>query len=167
MKRIIDENGRLFGKISVIDILFILVVIAVCAAFYVKFNVLDVTSKAADMVPITYRVTVYGVRDYTIQALKAGDLLYDNDNSGGQPIGAITDISVQDAVRAVELTDGTIVNGPVEGCYDVTLTVRAEGIVSETGRYLVNRTYDVNVNSERIFCTKYAIFTGTITGVSS
>jgi len=167
MKRIIDENGRLFGKISVIDILFILVVIAVCAAFYTKFNVLDVTNKAADTVPVTYKVTVYGVRDYTVQALKVGDLLYDNDNSGGQPIGAITKIDVQDAVRPVELDNGVIVTGPVEGCFDVTLTVRAEGIVSSTGRYLVNRTYDINVNSERIFSTKYAIFTGTITGVSS
>ncbi|HHT17452.1 MAG TPA: DUF4330 domain-containing protein [Papillibacter sp.] len=166
MKRIIDQNGRLFGKISIIDILFILVVAAVCAAFYVKFNVLDVTSKAVDTVPVTYSITISGVRDYTVNSLQVGDLLYDNDNSGGQPVGKITYISVQDAVRTVEKTDGTIVNGPVEGCYDVTLTLIAEGIVSG-GRYLVNRTYDINMNSERIFNTKYAVFTATITGVSS
>jgi hypothetical protein len=166
VKRIIDQNGRLFGKISIIDILFILVVAAVCAAFYVKFNVLGVTSKAVDTVPVTYSITISGVRDYTVNSLQVGDLLYDNDNSGGQPVGKITYISVQDAVRTVEKTDGTIVNGPVEGCYDVTLTLIAEGIVSG-GRYLVNRTYDINMNSERIFNTKYAVFTATITGVSS
>lgn len=166
MKKIIDQNGRLFGKISVIDVLFLLVVAAVCAAFYVKFNVLDVTRKTVDTVPVTYKITIYGVRDYTVMSLAVGDLIYDKDYSGEQPVGKITDISVQDAVRAVEKTDGTIVSGPVEGCYDVTLTLSAQAIRS-SGRTLVNRTYEVNVNSERVFNTKYATFSATITGVSS
>jgi hypothetical protein len=165
VKKVIDNNGRLFGKISVIDVLFILVVAAVCAAFYVKFNVLDVTRKSVDTIPVTYKITIYGVREYTVKSLEVGDLIYDKDYSGGQPVGRITSISAQDAVRAVEKTDGTIVNGPVEGCYDVTLTLSAEAIITG-GRTLVNRTYDVNVNSERIFNTKYATFTATITGVT-
>ena len=36
--KVIDNNGRLFGKISLIDVLAVLVVLALGAALYVKSN---------------------------------------------------------------------------------------------------------------------------------
>lgn len=166
MKRIIDENGRLFGKISVIDLFVILLVIILCGAFYVKYHVLDVTNKSAQTTPVTYSVTVYGVRDFTFKSIKAGDKLYDKDNSSGNTIGTITGVSVADAKRASETLTGKIVLGNYEGAYDVTLTVKADGLVN-SGRYLVNKTYELNTNSIRTFTTKYATFMATITGVQS
>ncbi len=165
MRKIVDENGRLFGKISVIDLFVILLVVVIGIALYVKYNVLDVTSTGAQTQPITYTVVINGVRDYTVNALKIGDKVYDKDSSGNS-VGTITDISVADARAISEKADGTSVLGYVENCYDVTLTIQADGLVSG-GRTLVNRTYELNANSQRVFITKFAAFTITITGISA
>jgi hypothetical protein len=165
VKRIIDKNGRIFGKISIIDVFVLLIVLALGAALYIKFNVLDFTSKSGGTGTITYNVTIYGVRDYTVDGLKPGDLLYDK-NSSSNAIGMITAVNAVDAVKEAELIDGTIVAGNYVGRYDVTLTVTAEGTVSG-GRYLVGRTYELNANSERLFQTKYCEFEAVITGLEA
>ena len=36
--KLMDKNGRLFGKISVIDVVVVLVVLVMAAALYVKNN---------------------------------------------------------------------------------------------------------------------------------
>lgn len=165
MKKIIDENGRLFGKISVIDILVIVIVLIAGAALYVKYGVLETTNVAADTVPVTYTVTIAGVRDFTVDSIQPGDLLYDKNGGGGYPVGTITDVAFSNAKKASELADGTLVMGNVEGRYDVVLTVAADGKVSQ-GRYLVNKTYELNVNSRRTFYTKYSTFEGVISGIA-
>ena len=165
MKKIIDEHGRVFGKISVIDVAVILIVVLIGAALFIKYNVLDASDKSSGTEPITYTVTVYGVRDYTVDALKPGDLLYDKNNSGGYPIGTITDVQTAGAKKASELSDGTIVLGNKIGYMDITLTVQAD-VTRSTGKYLVNRTYELNTNSKRMFTTKYCTFEATITGIA-
>ena len=54
--KIMDKNGRLFGKISVIDVLVILVVAVMAFALYVKNNTLSVTSTSAPGTTITVTV---------------------------------------------------------------------------------------------------------------
>lgn len=165
MKKIIDEHGRVFGKLSIIDFFVILIVLCVGAALYVKFDVLQATSVTASTDKITYQISLTGVRSYTVDALKAGDSLYDKSNGGGYAIGVIKDVQVTDAKKAVAILDGTTVLGNYIGRYDVTLTVEADGSRSN-GRYLVNKTYELNAGSSRTFYTKYCTFEATIAEIS-
>lgn len=164
MKKIIDENGRVFGKLSIIDFLVILIVVIIGAALYMKFNVLEVTSGSANLDTITYKITIYGARDYTLKGIETGDILYDKNGSGGHAIGTITSIEANDAKKVAETLDGTLVLGNNIGRYDITLTVTASGTVSD-GRYLVNKTYEVNLNSARSFYTKFSSFDATVTEI--
>ena len=66
--------------------------------------------------------------------------------------------------KMAELNDGTVEVIPAEDCVNLLLTVQGEGIVSD-GRVLLNRIYDLGVNSARNFYTKYAQFTGTVTDI--
>ena len=59
--KVIDNNGRLFGKISLIDVLAVLVVLALGAALYVKSNQPH-TGASVPTQPITYQVRVDGAR---------------------------------------------------------------------------------------------------------
>ena len=161
MKKIIDKQGRLFGKISVIDVIVIIIVLLLGAALYFKFNVLEITSSSGELEPITYVIKVSGVREYTLNNLEIGDILFDEDNDSGNSVGTITDIEAEQAMAASELTDGTYVMAEIEDCYDITLTIEASGLVS-SGRYFVNKNYEVNANSKRTFYTKYATFSATI-----
>lgn len=163
MKKIIDEHGRVFGKISIIDFFVILIVLVIGAALYVKFNVLDVTSKTTASETITYTVRINGVRGYAADAIKAGDILYQKTGSGN-PIGTVTLVEKTDAKKTSEKADGTIVMGNYIGCYDVTLTVTANGTKSG-GRYFVNKTYELNANSVRSLITKFCTFDATITEI--
>jgi archaellum component FlaF (FlaF/FlaG flagellin family) len=164
MKKIIDEYGRVFGKVSVIDFLVVLIVLVFGAALYVKYNVLEVTSVAGKTDTITYAITIYGAREFTAKGIQIGDAIYDKSGSGGHSVGTITGKTVTDAKKIQALTNGTIVYGNYEGRYDITLTITASGAVTD-GRYLVNKTYEVNTNSIRIFYTKYSTFEATITEI--
>jgi hypothetical protein len=165
MKKIIDEHGRVFGKVSIIDFLVVLIAIVLGVALYVKYNVLEVTSVAGKTDTFSYTITIYGAREYAVDGLQIGDALYDKNGSGGNTVGSITDKKVTDATKASELLDGTVVMGKYEGRYDITLTITANGAVSG-GRYLVNKTYEVNTNSIRNFYTKYCAFEATISEIS-
>jgi hypothetical protein len=71
---------------------------------------------------------------------------------------------VVDAKKASELLDGTVVMGDYEDHIDITLTISATGTVSG-GRYLVNKTYEVNQSSIRTYYTKYCTFEATISEI--
>lgn len=162
--KIIDREGRLFGKISVIDVLVIAVVLVMAAALYVKNNHNEITSTTTSNIPITYQVLAPGVRNYVGDAVQVGDFLYEQDRSTGGSLGEITAIEVLPSGRLAEFNDGTVDTVPVEDGVNLLLTVRGEGIISE-GRYSLNRVYELGVNASRNFCTQYAQFTGVVTEI--
>ena len=87
--KVIDHNGRLFGKISVIDVLVILVVIALAGALYVK-NSRPHTSASVTTQTITYQVLVEGAQNYLKENIHVGDKVYDlNYSSGGSALGSL------------------------------------------------------------------------------
>lgn len=165
--KIIDRNGRLFGKISIIDLVVVAVVIVMAFALYVKTNHNEITSTSTPDSTITYQMLVRGVRTYVADAVQVGDHVYDQDrNSGGGSLGIITDIEIQPGGKLGEFADGTIETVPVEDGVDMLLTIQGSGLISD-GRYMLNRVYDLGVNSSRNFCTMYAQFTGSIYSILS
>ena len=162
--KLIDRNGRLFGKVSVIDLIVVAVVLVLAVALNMKNNHLSHTSTSVTNDPITYQVLVSGSRNYVADAIREGDLMFDQDRSSGGTLGKILSIEVLPGSKMAELNDGTVEVIPAEDCVNLLLTIQGEGIVSE-GRCLLNRIYDLGVNSSRNFYTKYAQFTGTVTGI--
>lgn len=158
MKKIIDDKGRLFGKISVIDIIVILVVIVLAAAVYMKTHVNETTSTATPTENITYYVKITTVRQSTVDALKVGDVVYDDN---GNEAGKITNIQVTDATVSSTLLDGTYITAHSEDRYDIVLALEVPCTISE-GRYYANKTKELSINSLRDLYTRYLGFTATI-----
>ena len=75
MKKIIDRNGRLFGFISVIDLLVIVVVAVMGFALYTKNTQMAITSTNTADQTITYQILASGIRTYVAEAVREGDLL--------------------------------------------------------------------------------------------
>ena len=159
--KLIDREGRLFGKISIIDVLVLAVVIVMAVALYVKTNHREITSTTTSDTPFTYQILVSGVRGYVADAIREKDMLYDVDNSSGGALGEITDIQVMEGAKLAEYDDGTMEMTPVEDGVNLLITVEGEGLVSN-GRYQLNRIYDLGVNSSRNFHTKYVQFVGSV-----
>jgi len=164
MKKIIDEKGRLFGVISVIDVAVIVVLAVTAAAVYVKFNVLDLSSTATPMDnTITYQLTIYNMPEGRLTSLREEDLLYDKDNDTGNAVGKIIGISSSECYIPSVTVDGTYVMGHVEERYNVVLTIQAEGMVDVKGRTFINRTTEVELGMINNYYTKACLFAATVT----
>ena len=162
--KIIDRNGRLFGKISVIDLLVVAVVVVLAAALYFKYNQAHTGSKVTEE-NITFQIRARGVYDYVADAIQVGDGLYDKDYaSGGKAIGRITDIQVErdpGKKLALEVNDGTAGLIEADETVDLLITLEGRGLV-DGKRYSINRVYALGVNSSRTYYTKQAQFIGTV-----
>lgn len=162
--KIIDHNGRLFGKISVIDVLVILVVAVLAAALSFKSNQSH-TGAAVTERPIVFQIRARGVDRYVADAIQAGDGLYDKDySSGGKAIGRISLIEVErdpGQKLADDLHDGAAALVEAEDTVDLLITVEGRGLITDRS-YAVNRVYALGVNSSRTYMTKQAQFIGMV-----
>lgn len=165
--KIIDRNGRLFGKISVIDVLVILVVLVMAAALYFKGHQAH-TGAAVTEQAIIFQIRARGVNEYVAAAIQKGDGVYDSVYpSGGRALGEITDIQVErdpGTKLRPDLGDGTSGLVEADGTVDLLITVQGQGLINGKN-YSLNRVYDLGVNSSRNYCTKRAAFIGTVADI--
>ena len=162
--KILDRDGRLFGKISIIDVIVILVVAVLAAAIYVKSQ-MPQTGNSVSTTTVVYQMKLINQPEYMLSAIQVGDQLYDKERSTGGALGTITDIEISEGTEQGELDDGTVAYVPAEGCYDILLTIEGEALIGADGSVALNRIYDLGVNSHRNFNTKYAYFLGLVTDI--
>lgn len=164
--KIIDQNGRLFGKISVIDLLVVAVVAVLAVALNFKSGQTH-TGTSVQEEKITFQIRLRGVRSYVADCIAVDDSLYDKDySSGGRALGQITDIQVErDPGTSISgMPDGTVMLVEGENTVDLLLTVRGTGLINGKS-VAINRVYDLGVNSSRNYYTQRAQFVGTVVSI--
>jgi len=153
-RKFIDENGRFFGKVSFIDIIVLLVVAAVVLTFLLKPEVVTTSTGSTDTVPVEYTLMLKDVRASIADTFAAGDTVY---TDGGVAIGKIVSTSSTEAKIKSPLLDGTYVDAIVESKVDAYITIVADCSHSN-GRYYANRTFELFVNQNGKYLTKYVAF---------
>ncbi|GAQ25062.1 MULTISPECIES: DUF4330 domain-containing protein [Tepidanaerobacter] len=123
---IIDNKGRIFGLINIIDLLVILVILAVVARFGTKIHQSSVGSQAKDIEAVLY---VKEVKDATADVIKVGDTVKETKTNG--VLGKVTNVEVKPSETLVETADGRIVVYPNPVLKDVYITVKGTGSVNE------------------------------------
>ena len=159
MRRIIDNKGRLFGRISFIDVIVIVVVIVLIVGFYTKFNTLNTPFSSRNTTEITYYFRIGTVRETNANLLREDDKLYSQET--GAYIGTIVHKEVTPAELTDTIVDGSFVTASVEDRYDVLLTIVADGSISN-GRYYIGGTFELRTNATYRFVTKYNDITGSV-----
>ena len=167
MKKFIDRDGRVFGLISVVDLLVLILLVLVGVSLYLKANVLDTTQTAQShdlsaMDTVSVQVLVSNVSDFVADALEIGDEVYDQGNFDAGVLGTISDIQIQDASYIAELSNGlrAVVSGAEDHC-NILLTLECR-YTQSNGFWMINGDYPLGVNAARTFFTKYAGFGGTV-----
>lgn len=130
---IIDKNGKLFGKISIVDIFIVLIIFICIAGAFIRFSGLLGDNKAFNA-QIEYTLQVKEVRNKSANALlKKGELYSSLADEAylGTVVGA--ERSANDDYAP--LADGTIVKTSAADRYDVLLTVRVDGRQTGTALY--------------------------------
>lgn len=166
MKKIIDQNGRLFGRISVIDVVVILAVAGLCFAVYMKQNVLPATATTSAL-NTSFTAVIKGelIADYVVDQIRVGDTIYDKDHATGGAIGVVTEIEITDGTKTQAIYDGTYAQITAELEKNIRITIVGNGNY-ENGRFVFNRVYELGANAARNFETKYARFVGVVESVS-
>lgn len=130
--KIIDEKGRLFAKINLIDLVIIVAVIALLAATVVKFKTSDTYLSRGRT--LEYTVLVENVRQATVDAInqnKEGLVDYETKKE----IGNVTDIEVMGASELELMNDGRYKDVKFKDKYDVLLTIRTTGTETQDNFY--------------------------------
>lgn len=157
--KLIDRNGRVFGLISIIDVVVLLAVVVVCVGVYLKNNVLETTASNTQNVDITMVIEARLVEEYVADAIQVGDALYDKDHATGGPIGYITNIEYTEPRTIRELNDGSLTFVGGEDAVNVLVTLEGSGTMTD-GIFSFNKIYELGLNAARNFETQYVTFTG-------
>ena len=159
MKKLIDEKGRIFGKVSLLDIFVVLFALVMVLAIYLRFFSNETTSIRTGSDTFTYTLRVNGVRMWTVDGFHVGDKLWDWEND--IYLGTITGIETTPATWEYDLINGSLTVANSEGRYDLYLSVEVDGLIRD-GRHYASRTYEVGVNGSMAVYTKYCSVTGTV-----
>ncbi len=129
----IDKNGKIFSKISVIDIIIVLALALCIAAAFIRFSGLlgDNTTASTQF---EYVVKISKVRENTAgAALKKGGMY--SSLSDGTYMGEVVSVEKKPHEGSAPLVDGTVVKSSAEERFDVYMTVRTNGKKTETALY--------------------------------
>ena len=156
--KLIDNNGKLFGKINIIDFGIVFIIILVALAAYIKFGVLNQTSTSTELTSVHYTIEISGIRNYSIENLYGGDTVYE---TGGSAIGTVVGIETEEYEMSLEMLDGTITTAVVPDRYTMTIEIEADAMITD-GRYYIDKTYEIGAGSSKTINTKYIQGSGTV-----
>lgn len=149
---LIDEKGRLFGKVSVVDILVVLFIVGAVAGAYYKFFIAERGGAAAQFDTLQYQViTVSGVRQPSVDAVKEGAEVFDGETGGY--IGKVIQKDISPAKSFIKKTDGTYAEARMPDKFDVIITVEVTGVENDHG-FFANGNIEIKRGSDLKFKTQ-------------
>ena len=134
----------MLGKASIIDIFVVLVALALLTGYaYRQVSPQVQRIITADQV---FHVTFVApqVRIFSVEAVKEGDVFYKQYER--QALGPVVGIKHEQAYEVATRLDGTAVHVPMEGKYDLYITIESRGSINENG-YFANGTQQLSVGS--------------------
>ena len=160
---ILDNKGKLFGKVSIVDLLVVvLVIVGIAGVFftYSKIKGGEVLTEnqsllrqddTLDMLEVKMRLEE--VRDVTVNSIHVGDDVYDNETN--KFLGEIARVETEPATRIITDFSGQAFETDVPERYDVVMVVNIPGKRTEGGYHTAN-------NIQLVYGSSFEIKTPTI-----
>jgi hypothetical protein len=122
---IIDEKGRLFGRVNLIDFTLILGVFVVAALAFVVLKGQGKVATIPEDRTVDYTVIVKAIRPDVASFLKPGDLVKKQITQG--PIGTIKKVELKPAQEVIDTADGHKVLATSPSEKDAFVTIETKG----------------------------------------
>ncbi|HYE83293.1 MAG TPA: DUF4330 domain-containing protein [Clostridia bacterium] len=161
---LLDEKGRLFGKISIIDIGVLLLIVALLGGAYYKFFMVDKDNNAAKYDTLEYKILVEEVRQQSVDAIEIGTDIYHVKTD--TPMGKIVSKEVLPATDQLTKADGTVVIAEKPGRFNVLVTIQVPGVESKYG-FRANGRLDLNREEQHVLDTRTIILETKIVDVKN
>jgi hypothetical protein len=124
MSPLLDDQGRLGGRVSIIDVLVLLLLVALAV-----FAVTRYSSQASAEQPVRITLTLEEIRDPTVVQFAEGDVIYEDT---GALLGTVDRVEVAPTKLDVPTDSGEIRLQDSKGFSDVDLELLGEGRVSSS-----------------------------------
>lgn len=154
----IDKKGKLFGKINIIDLLFLIILVVAVVGGISRFKDSAISVESTSKGRMTFLVDE--VRMPTAENITEGQELYSYDK--GTYMGKIAGKTVKPFEDAVEY-EGQWVNAPVPDKYVVYVDVDVD--IKESDKAYVVGGEEIRVGNEYRVKTKTSAFTGICVGI--
>ena len=158
---LLDKNGKIGGKVSIIDIAVILIILTVAAGILVRYGS-RVTASVQSEEEFRYVLKIESVRQYTVDALNKKGAL--TDKKSEKDMGEIVDVKVEGATRESVTASGEVTYAPLPDYYTCYVTIDAHGKESDEN-YVLDDTTELSVGRIVDLYTKYVKTSGIIMSV--
>jgi len=157
----LDKNGKLFGKISIVDLVVILIILVVAAGGVYRFTAPGAAVSRGDAT-VDFTIRIEGPRAFTLENYAPGLRVYDN--RANQFIGHVVGFRYEPHTISRTLNDGRVIFAEWPDHVTIYLDVQAQGRYTDTGIY-VEGTYEITANSVIMIRTRYVEVEGRIDSV--
>lgn len=137
----IDKNGKVFGKINIVDLIVVLVIIAAVAMFAVSKLNNHNDAVVDDGKQIYMSFYSEEVADFVADKIEIGAKVYDDD--GEQVLGEVVKVDFEPSVIYTANSEGKSVMSTKEKYKAVTITAKVDGTLSDYGLVLNDVKYGV------------------------
>ena len=161
---IIDKQGRIAGKVSLIDIAVALVIVGLIAGF--GYRRVSGVAKTIVNTNTKFYVTleVQPLRQFSLDAINLGDIFYKQHEQ--LPLGKVTALSHEQAKNVIDRPDGTAAYVPIENKFVLYITLECAGNVSDSG-YYVNGSSQIAAGSDMIVQSNMVICGARVKNIST
>ncbi len=144
----LDKRGKLFGKISIVDILIVCIVVVMAAGAFMSIKKISdnviltenkglVSNSATDTLEVTFRLEE--VRSMTFDAISEGDDVYMADT--GKYLGTVISTTNQPSKRMIYDNYGRSILADVPERMDVFMTVSVPGKRLQDGYFTADNIH--------------------------
>jgi hypothetical protein len=154
------EKGKLFGLLNIVDIIVILLVVAAVVGVGAKTSLLRKMTAKSTVSPVRTQVFIDDILPVAAAAPKVGDVVRE---IGGQELGVVRDVKVEDHVEKASDAQGNWHMNPVPGRRSVTLTL--EGNLTAYNHQFRVGTMNIKVGSKITINSDLYQFEAVIIGV--
>ena len=141
----IDNKGRIKGRVSIIDIVLVVAAIGLVAGFLYTRMFGEARTIFAPSTPFEVVVRVEGARGILVDALNEGDVMFRRHERVA--IGTVSNVEVEQAMAYIHRLDGVAVRVPIEERYTMYITLDAIGSERVRG-YFINGIDHIAPGSE-------------------
>jgi len=159
----IDKNGKLFSKISIIDVVIVLAIVLCVSAAFIRFSGL-LGDNSTTPVEFEYVIKISKIRDKSADAVLKKGALYSN-LSDGAYFGEIISAEKRPNEDFPTLADGSIIKTSAQDRYDVYATVKTSGKQTKTALY-TSGGKKIEVGSLEYVSTKWVAAAAEIVSVT-
>ena len=148
--RFLDDKGRIFGAVSVVDIFAVLLLVIFAYTGAVRFLGWGTARYDTGDIEFSAVAEITDVRQATVDAINEGDVV--RDHITGHIIGSIVDKQVRPYRTPVETADGDVIIAEVPERYTILVTV--EGLGYDTGDVIQVASHQLRIGASLMLETR-------------